>query len=69
LFLQCLALVQQVADVLRNAAQLLAELVFVDARQLVQEALILLQIGLRLSHLTLKIPDRLPGLQGIPVGQ
>jgi hypothetical protein len=69
LFLQSLALIQQVADVLSDAAHLLAELVLVDAREFAQQALVLLECGLSFRHLTLKDLNCLLALQRIPGGQ
>ncbi|MBD2424006.1 hypothetical protein [Cyanobium sp. FACHB-13342] len=69
LLLQGLALIEQMADVLSNTADLLAKFVFVNARQFVEQALVLLQLSLSFRHLTLKILYRLLALQKILCGQ
>ncbi|WP_254928212.1 hypothetical protein [Cyanobium sp. T1B-Tous] len=67
--MQSLALIEQMADVLSNTADPLAEFVFVNARKFVEQALVLLQLSLSFRHLTLKIFYRLLALQRILCGQ
>jgi hypothetical protein len=65
--LQDPALIQKVAHILRHRSQFLPELIFVDARQFVEQILILLKLSLGFSQLVLKVFDdhRSSWLRGI----